>query len=60
VCPEKGNKALRALEHTSYGELLRELGWVTVEQKRLRGDLIALYSCLKGGGGEWGMTSIPT
>ena len=26
VCPEKGNEAVRGLEHKAYGEQLRELG----------------------------------
>ena len=44
-CIQRRNGAVRALEHTSDGEQLRELGWVTVEQRRLRGDFIALYNC---------------
>jgi len=49
VCPEKGNKAVKSLEHKSYGEQLREPGFFRLEKRRLRGELTALYSTLKGG-----------
>ena len=44
----RATRMVEGLESITYGERMRELGMCSLEQRRARGDMIAVFNSIKG------------
>ena len=54
-CVQRRAIELQGVWSTVFWGVAEGMGWVHLEKRRLRGDLITLYNSLKGGCGEVGV-----
>ena len=59
MCPEKRNEAVRGVEHKCDGERLGEVGFLSLEKRRLREDFLPLSRYVKDERWRWGWSSSP-